>query len=175
MKRLGMIGCTLTFGAASILLAGCGGSEPSVRALGAMTPAAMATRDETVGGVRPAQSCPQRYVECITLAYGSPFEQEWCVPDSQDLGFGSNCVPTSYGTWHWSKKVQGNLHHPSKELVVSVDPNPGNPTDVTISESQRIKPSRGKIVYAVRLEACTQISQGWDCGGGPRFIGISTK
>jgi hypothetical protein len=132
---------------------------------------------QAVGNVRTAQSCPYR--ECITLKYGSPFTQEWCVagPPPAYLDFGSDCVLSS-GAWGWGSglvkvKLDGE-HHALGWIDESVNPINGNPVNVTISETRRIKPSRGRILYFVRLGACVHFSGGEYCTA-PRAIGIATK
>lgn len=150
------------------MLAGCGAQQPIGAPRALPQSHAMATYAKRSG------SCPQ-YLECVKLAYGSPIEQEWCVPAKGPLGFGQNCDPTSYGTWTWHTKVRGHRHHAREWIDVSVDPNRGNPVELTISESQRIKPSHGRIVYVVSLETCTLFSGGENCRNGwENSIGIST-
>jgi hypothetical protein len=129
---------------------------------------------QVVGSGRPAQSC--RYTECIALKYGSPFEQKWCVvPPS--LYIGSDCVPDS-GAWTWGVKVVkvklDGEHHALGWIDESVNPNPGNPVSVTITETRRIKPSGGRILYFARLQACYSFSGGQACTL-PNSIGIATK
>jgi hypothetical protein len=152
--------CAVGIFAAAALLAGCGGSQPPINASGA-TPQSRAIATH----VKPAGSCPY-YYECITLKYGSPFEQEWCVTGPPaGLGFGPSCVPISYGTWQWSTRVKGfgRWHSSAKKIAVSVYPNPGNPTELTISETKKIKPSSGKIVLEVDLHPCTKFLGGIEC------------
>lgn len=146
---------------AAALLAGCYGSQPPVGAPGAMPQShPIATHAKHSG------SCPSQYLECIKLAYGSPIEQELCLPVKGHLVFGSNCHPRR-GTWNWYTKVRG--HH-RKWIEASVAPNPGNPVELTISETQEFKPSHGKIVDVVYLKICE--SDGCAVLGG---IGISTR
>ncbi|MFY9720560.1 MAG: hypothetical protein WAK16_13055 [Candidatus Cybelea sp.] len=168
MRSLSLSRYAVSSCATAALLAGCGGSQPPINAPGAM-PHSRAISSHADRGA----SC-QYYAECITLAYGSPFEQEWCAPRGVRLGFGSTCTRPNYGTWQWYRKVF-NLarHHSRKWIEVSAYPNPGNPVDMTISESQRIKPSHGEIVYMVSLEACSPFSGGIECLKGK--VGISTK
>jgi hypothetical protein len=132
---------------------------------------------EAVGGVALPQSCPGfRYAECITLKYRSPFEQKLCVYDG-GLFFGPSCVPSGSKPWNWLMHLKGYGrygHDASKKIKVSFDPNPGNPTDLTISESQKIRSSRGKIAYSVGLRACIPITGGELCTPG-RSIGIVTE
>ena len=87
------------------------------------------------------------------------------------------CVPSGSKPWNWLTYVKGYgryRHDASKKIKVSFDPNPGNPTDVTISESQRIRSSHGKIAYSVGLRACIPQTGGEWCTLG-RSIGIVTE
>lgn len=168
MKSLDFSRYALSACVATAMLAACGRSQP---------PGAMPQSRTIATHAERGRSCPSQYLECITLAYGSPIEQEWCVPVKGPLGFGPSCDPTSYGTWNWGTKVRKLAgHHSRKWIDVSVEPNPGNPVELTISESTRIKPSHGKIVYVVFLETCTHFSGGWNClDGWANRIGISTR
>jgi hypothetical protein len=157
------------------MLAACSAPQPAIDPPGAPPQShTLATQHHRIS----AQSCPRGYAECITLKYGSPFEQQWCVHGPiRTMGFGPSCVPISYGSWQWSTQVRGYgayRHHPSEKIGVLVDPNPGNPTDVTISETQKIKSSGGKIAYTVRLSSCTEFTGGFWCTDAT-FIGISTE
>jgi hypothetical protein len=147
--------------AASIGLAACSS--------GAGSPA---TPGVAAGSVRPTtQSCYYYYVECITLANGKPFRQEWCVWHAL-LSFGSSCNASSGFTWGWQMKVRhvGHQRKCASKIEGSFSPNPGDPTTVTISENRRIRPSGGKIVCEVQLRAHTgNGSSSW------ADIGISTK
>jgi hypothetical protein len=60
-------------------------------------------------------------------------------------------------------------HHP-QDIFAGVKPNPGNPTEVSITERQRFKPSRGKIVDVLHLTAYKGQQ-----GRGFVLIGIFTK
>jgi hypothetical protein len=69
--------------AAAAMLARCGGLQPRIGAPDPMpqTPSALYSfkgGNDAAGSLQAAQSC-SGYTECITLAYGLPFKQEWCV------------------------------------------------------------------------------------------------
>jgi hypothetical protein len=146
---------------AAALLTACGGSQPPIGAPGAIPQGrAIATHAE------PSGSCSSQYLECVKLAYGSPIEQELCLPVKGHLVIGSSCDPRT-GTWYWYTKVYGRRR---KWIEASVAPNPGNPVELTISETQGFKSSHGKIVDAVSLKICE--SNGCAVLGR---IGISTK
>lgn len=158
---------------AGVLFADCGGSQPLIGAPGT-TPQSRVIATKTQRGV----SCPSSYVECITLRYGSPFEQAWCVlPGSgfPSLGFTkAKCKKFRSGTFQWSSKVLrvGTGRHVGT-IAASFDPNYGNPTELTIAEKLKRHSSGGKIVYRVGLQACQVISNNWYCSE-PDRIGIST-
>lgn len=128
------------------------------------------------GSVRVAQSCMHPYAECITLKYRSPFEQELCE-NGGGVAFGLDCKPSGGKPWSWLRHLKGlgrHRHDPSAKITVSFDPNPGNPTDVTISENQRIRSSHGKVVYELVLTACIPQRGGEWCTL-KRSIGIVTE
>lgn len=74
MRSTLFVGSTLL--AASIVFAACSSGGTQAMLGGARG-----------GDVQPAQSC--KYAECITLSYGSPFEQQWCI-NLRGLGFFSS-------------------------------------------------------------------------------------
>ena len=74
----------LSCSAAAAMLAGCGGGSIGSPAA---VPRASAIATHT-GGVQAVQLCPGQYAECITLAYGSPFKQPWCMLPPAGLGAG---------------------------------------------------------------------------------------
>jgi hypothetical protein len=121
-----------------------------------------------VGGVQPAQSC-RGYSECITLSYGAPFEQQWCIYRDA-VSFNSlDCKNTPPGPWKWHVKVHRvSDHHLYAGIKASFDPNPGNPTALTIAETHKHKPSKGKIIFEAIFGAC----QGNGCVGSG-VIGIA--
>ena len=127
------------------LLTGCVTSDPPIG-----KPAAML---QTWVNSPPArgrqQSCPSRYIECITLAYGSTFKQKWCSTGAW-YSIGSHCTPEG-GSWNWTVLKKGR-HHP-QELAAGVKPNPGNPVELSVRELQRFKPSGDKIVDVVWIGA----------------------
>lgn len=156
------------------LLADCGGSQPPIGAPNAM---AQGSGIAAPAGSRPQSCNPYHYAECITLKWHPPFEQELCV-DYGYLYFGPSCVPSGSKPWNWllyHLKGHGRFRHvASKKIKVSFYPNPGNPTEVTISERERIGSSRGKVAFSVALEACIPITGGEWCTP-LRRIGVVTE
>ncbi len=161
------------------ILAGCGGAQPAIGAPGAATTQASAIATHT-GSVQPV-SCPSQYIECITLTYGSPFEQEWCLLPPAGLRAGMGFTKAGCknflksGTWSWKAKIF-TVSSPRRHfwrMNVSFDPNPGNPTELTLTEKRRLSSSSGQIVYEARLDACSPFSGGIYCPEG-HSIGIAT-
>ena len=58
---------------------------------------------------------------------------------------------------------------------MSFDPNPGNPTELTLSEKRRLDSSNGQIVFEAELHACSPFSGGVYSPAGDHAIGIGTK
>lgn len=167
----------LSCSAAAAMLAGCGGGSIGSPAA---VPRASAIATHT-GGVQAVQLCPGQYAECITLAYGSPFKQPWCMLPPAGLGAGMGFTKAGCkkflksGAWTWKAKilkVSSPRHFGG--INVSFDPNPGNPTELTLSEKRRLDSSNGQIVYEAELHACSPFSGGVYCPAG-HAIGIGTK
>lgn len=163
----------LSIGVASILFAGCSGSQPLDG-----TPGIVPQNRVIATKTQRSQSCPSKYVECITLGYGVPFEQEWCVVAGTgfpSLGFTSaECKQSKSGNFKWYTKV---YRVGSEKLVASIsasfDPYAGNPTELTIAENVKRRSSGGKIVYRASLHACQVVSGNWYCSD-PDVIGVAT-
>lgn len=162
----------LNFGLA-VLFAGCGASQSPISAPGIMPQnRVIATKTQ------PGQSCPSKYVECTTLGYGVPFEQEWCVLPGTGfpkLGFTSaECKQSKSGNFKWFTKVfRVGSDKQVESIVASFDPYSGSATDLTIAEKLKRHPSGGKIVYRVSLHVCQVSSGNWYCSD-PDLIGIAT-
>ena len=160
---------SLALVAASPMLAACssGGSAPPLGG--------------TVGSVQAvqSQSCSGGYAECITLSFGSPFEQQWCVLPPAGLrahvGFIDCKKYLKSGTWNWLMKVHSvRTGHRFQGIDFAFKPNPGNPTEMTMSENKRIKSSGGKIAYVAFVLTCSPFSGGQYCPESVS-IGIATK
>jgi hypothetical protein len=183
MKSFGLRRYALSGGVAFALLAGCGGSQPPIGAPGArpQTPNALNSfkgGNDGAGSLQAAQSC-SGYTECITLAYGLPFKQEWCVVPGTgfpSLGFTkAKCKKVKSGTFGWGAKAyKVSPHRRVREIEASFAPYSGNPTELAIAETQKLRSSGGTVTYYVSLHACQHFSGGWYCSG-PYSIGIATK
>lgn len=163
----------LSIGVASTLFVGCSGSQPLIGA-----PGTIPQNRIIATNVEPGQSCPSTYVECITLRYGLPFEQEWCVVPGTgfpSLGFtSSECEKSKSGNFKWFTKVyRVGRDKRVGSIAASFDPYSGNPTELTIAEKAKRHSSGGKIVYRASLHACQVVSGNWYCSE-PDVIGIAT-
>ncbi len=151
--------------AASLGLAACSSGGSTQPPLGAGAGA---------GSTQPArpQSCPSQYVECITLSRGAPFTQQWCL-SAAGIILG-DCTPAGNPTWSVSvRKV--STRKKFWGITASFHPNPGNPTELTITqEKKKMASSGGQIVYEAFTEVCQPDGGGEGCGFGPT-VGIAIK
>jgi hypothetical protein len=116
-----------------------------------------------LAGAKPNTSCPSSYYECVTVSKTSPVQQQWCIVYSGT----SDCSDLYPGTWTWSAPVT-KAHHRRGKVVAKFSPNPGNPTELTISIKRHLRSSNGKIARVASLEACNSSNS---CVG-PLLIGI---
>lgn len=124
-----------------------------------------------MGGGHGAYTCAYPpFIQCAEISFDTPYYEEWCISST------GSCSTLSPGTWGWLngdavKLKKGQPTSKSyKKIVGSYNPNPGNPTDLTIAEKKHVKSSKGKLKYAFELEACNSSS---DCASG--YIGLSTE
>lgn len=116
------------------------------------------------GGITGAKkvSCPSsQYYECVEVSKKTPFTQTWCIVDVTS-GSCSSSGDLAPGTWTW------NVTNPKKKKTVegSFDPNPGNPTMLTIkTKLAKSKPNQ----YTVSFTICNSSSS---CLG-PVPIGVT--
>jgi hypothetical protein len=158
--------------AASLVLSACSGS--SSIPTGSQSVAPMSRHAGTpmlsAVGAKHDTSCPSAFYECFEISKTSPATQEWCIIYSGT----SDCTDLYPGTWTWASanykvKKGAPTSKKDKKISSSFSPNPGNPTDLTISTKSG-KSSKGKITGAVELSVCNSASS---CLG-PIYIGIST-
>lgn len=119
------------------------------------------------GGAVADASCPSSYYECVTVSKASPLQQQWCIVYSGTSG----CSDLYPGTFTWAapvSKAHHKKHHKKGKVVTKFSPNPGNPTELTISLKGKVKSTKGKVGYVAALEACNSSSS---CVG-PADIGI---
>jgi hypothetical protein len=123
---------------------------------------------QLMGGAKHDASCPSSYYECITVSKASPSEQQWCVVYSGTSG----CTDLYPGTYTWSAKISKAKKKKKKgKLVSKFSPNPGNPTEWTVSEKGKVKSSKGKVGYVTEFNVCNSDNS---CLG-PIEIGIMTE
>jgi hypothetical protein len=120
-----------------------------------------------VGARQSSASCDTSvYLTCVTVAKGSPAELEICYNSE-----GSGCTSGSFPSLTWYEAIysvkKGKLY---KKIVGSFDPNPGNPSEDTITAKKKLKNSHGKVTYYQSIEGCLSTS---NCISGD--IGIATQ
>ncbi len=114
----------------------------------------------------PLAQCPtSKYIACITVAKGHPVKYEICVTN------GANCSSGSFPKEKWSSKITTLKRKLYKGIVGSFKPNPGNPTNGTVTAKVKLKNSLGKVVYIQAVKACP--TKGGSCITND--IGIVTK
>jgi hypothetical protein len=119
-------------------------------------------------GVEPlAASCPAKYDECETISKTKSFKQEWCVVKKGTTG----CKHLYPGTFTWSGPVKKTNGKKFTSIVTSFKPNPGNPTELTLSEKKAVASSKGKVSYYASIKACNTSSE---CTSAS-LIGIITQ
>ena len=123
MKSLFLSRYALSSYAAAAMLAGCGGLQPPIGAPDPMpqTPSALYSfkgGNDAAGSLQAAQSC-SGYTECITLAYGLPFKQEWCVV---------------------TVLVKVGQHRRVTDIYASFFPDSGNPTELKCRRRDKTNP-----------------------------------
>ncbi len=152
---------------ASLGLAACsGGTSPSIPGSAPLA----AQRGERasmqiVNGELPPAACPSQYIGCITVAKGHPAKYQICITTT------GNCTSGSFPSEKWSNKIVTLKGKAYKGITGSFKPNPGNPTEVTVTAKVALKNSKGKVVYAQDLKACPTGSGSCTTGA----VGIATK
>ncbi len=160
--------CASTALAASLLLSACSGGSGSLPT-GSQTASSMGHQNnlKIISMTPVRQSCNySAYYECVTVSKATPFTQEWCISST------GSCGSVFPGTWTWSTTITTTKGKKYKKLAASYDPNPGNPSTLTISEKKKVKSSKGKIKYEGSLQAC---SNTYGCVYLPLPIGIATQ
>ncbi|MGA8097429.1 MAG: hypothetical protein WB810_02090 [Candidatus Cybelea sp.] len=161
--------CASSALAASLILSACSSGSMSQSIPGgsqsAMGHHAGTPMIQLKGGVIANASCPSSYYECVTVSKSSPLQQQWCIVYSGT----SDCSDLYPGTWTWAAPVSKARHHHKKGKVVSkFSPNPGNPTELTLSIKGRLRSSHGNVARVANLTACNSA----DSCVGPVAIGI---
>ncbi|MFZ0031248.1 MAG: hypothetical protein WBE79_04840 [Candidatus Cybelea sp.] len=159
--------CASSALAASLILSACSSGSMS-QAVPGGSQSAMGRHAGTpmlhaVGAVANA-SCPSSYYECVTVSKASPFQQQWCIVYSGTSG----CSDLYPGTWTWAAPVTKARHHKRGKVVSKFSPNPGNPTELTLSIKGRLRSSHGNVARIANLTACNSANS---CVG-PVAIGV---
>jgi hypothetical protein len=163
--------CASSAIAASLVLSACSGGSGGSQALPsnsqAVAPMAHSAHLTVVGARPSTASCGTAYLTCVTVKKGSPASLELCYNASG----GSGCTSGSFPSLTWYEVVvsvkSGKIY---KKIVGSFYPNPGNPSEDTITAKRKVKNSHGKVIYMQEIEGCLYTS---DCLTGE--IGIATK
>jgi hypothetical protein len=152
----------LTMVAAMTFLAGCSGSG---NVGSGITPSGAGAQShassQALGGARPylkitnatpfkGSGCGSQYTGgCYQIDASDPAVFEWCVSSS------GNCSSGLIGDVSWTVDVtnpKGKSVKLGKKIDAVWSPNPGNPSDMTIStHSTKDNP---KVKYAVSLSGC---------------------
>jgi len=164
--------CASSAIAASLVLSACssssGGSQALPSSPQAVAPMGHSARPHftVVGAQKFTASCDASvYLTCVTVSKKSPAEIEICVNEA-----GSGCTSGSFPSLTWYEAVYTAKGKVTKKIVGSFYPNPGNPSDDTITVKKKVKNSHGNISYYQFIEACFYTS---DCISG--YVGIYTK
>jgi len=163
--------CATSAIAASLVLSACssgsGGSQALPSNSQAVAPMAHSAHLMVVGARPSTASCGTAYLTCVTVKKGTPAALEICYNASG----GSGCTSGSFPSLTWSEAIvsvkTGKVY---KKIVGSFYPNPGNPSEDTITAKRKVKNSHGKVTYFQAIEGC--LSSG-SCLTGE--IGIATK
>lgn len=151
---------------ASLGLAACsGGTSPAIPGSLITAQAGERASMQIVNGELPPASCPSQYIGCVTVAKGHPAKYQICITTT------GNCTSGSFPKQKWSNKIVTLKGKAYKGITGSFKPNPGNPTEVTVTAKVTLKNSKGKVVYVQDLKACP--TGGGKCSTGA--VGIATK
>jgi hypothetical protein len=156
---------------ASLVLSACssgsGGSQALPSNSQAVAPMAHSAHLTVVGARPSTASCGTAYLTCVTVKKGSPASLEICY----NAAGGSGCTSGSFPSLTWYEAIvsvkSGKTY---KKIVGSFYPNPGNPSEDTITAKKKVKNSHGKVKYFQEIEGCLNTSE---CITGE--IGIATQ
>lgn len=115
-----------------------------------------------VRGAQPDAKCPHQFLECVTISPQQSAQLYFCYSP------GSYCGPSQY-QYTWSGFFSDRQGYVVPYFKGVFNPNPGDPTYDTISETQRVKPTHG---YEYEQWICPWQSE--ICQGYSR-IGIAVK
>jgi hypothetical protein len=149
--------CASSAIAASLLLSACssssGGSQALPSGSQAVAPMGHSGRPHItiVGAKKFTASCDASlYLTCVTVSKKTPATLEICINES-----GSGCTSGSFPTLTWYEAIySAKTNKLYKKIVGSFYPNPGNPSEDTISAKKKVKNSHGVVKYYQYFEAC---------------------
>jgi hypothetical protein len=99
------------------------------------------------GGALPNFTCPPSYFGCTSPTKSSPFTATWCVSKT------GNCSQLLPWYW-WSATVKRiGVGHSYRRIRATWNPNPGNPSTLTISDDRKTAKDT-KLIAAVLLTTC---------------------
>jgi hypothetical protein len=165
--------CASSAIAAGLLLSACssssGGSQAIPSSSQAVAPMGHSAHPHLtiVGAQKFTASCDTSvYLTCVTVSKKTPAVLEICYNES-----GSGCSSGYFPPLTWYEGIYSvKTNKLYKKIVGSFYPNPGNPSDDTITAVKKVKNSHGKIKYYQYIEGCLYTS---DCLTGE--IGIATQ
>jgi hypothetical protein len=118
-----------------------------------------------VEGIAP-DNCPSsKYIGCITVAKGHPAKYTICITTT------TSCNSGSFPGEKWSSKILTLKKKLYKGIVGTFKPNPGDPTNGTVTAKVKLKNSGGKVAFVQAVKACP--TAGGSCSTND--IGIITK
>ena len=165
--------CASTAIAASLVLSACSNSSGGSQAIPS-SPQAVAPMGHSahlhltvVGAQKFTASCDTSvYLTCVTVSKKTPAALEICYNES-----GSGCSSGYFPSLTWYEAiytVKANKIY--KKIVGSFYPNPGNPSEDTITAKKKVKNSKGVVKYYQYIEGCLNSTE---CITGE--IGIATQ
>jgi|HubBroStandDraft_1064217.scaffolds.fasta_scaffold187334_2 hypothetical protein len=95
-------------------------------------------------------SCPSEFSGCISITAASPYTAEWCISSTGNCSSGL----VSSATWTATNfKVKNGKTVKNTKAFSSVwSPNPGNPSNLTVSTDKA--QAKGKVKYGLALSVC---------------------
>ncbi len=164
--------CASSAIAAGLLLSACssssGGSQAIPSSSQAVAPMGHSAHLHltVVGAKKFTASCNSAYLTCVTVSKKTPAVLEICYNES-----GSGCSSGYFPPLTWYEGIYSvKTNKLYKKIVGSFYPNPGNPSDDTITAVKKVKNSHGVVKYYQYIEGCLYTS---DCLTGE--IGIATQ
>jgi len=149
--------------AGSLGLAACSSGGSLATPGGARQTASMHGVQITAIGLQRQARCPVQFFVCVTISKNSPARVTLCINDA------SGHCPAP-GSWFWKGQILTKRFRMHRHIIGNFSPNPGNPTDDTISETKPNHSSEGRYKYQQQINVCNSASS---CRGFA--IGIATR